>query len=95
MFRSLHLGRLSDQALDTSSIRRLIKRATKRAGLELSDQLSGHSMRVGAAQDTMVAGFDALAIMQAGGWKSANVLLRYVENAATKEMHFRRWNLLG
>jgi integrase/recombinase XerD len=30
LFRSLHLGRLSNQALDTSSIRRLIKRATKR-----------------------------------------------------------------
>jgi integrase/recombinase XerD len=95
LFRSLHLGRLSNQALDTSSIRRPIKRATKRAGLDLSAQLSGHSMRVGAAQDMMVAGFDALAIMQAGGWKSANVLLRYVENAATKELHVRRWNLIS
>jgi hypothetical protein len=27
----------------------------------------------------LVAGFDALAIMQAGGWKSANVVLREVE----------------
>jgi hypothetical protein len=52
-------------------------------------------MRVGAAQDMMVAGFDALAIMQAGGWKSTNVLLRYVENAATKELHVRRWNLIS
>jgi hypothetical protein len=48
-------------------------------------------MRIGAAQDMMVAGFDALAIMQAGGWKSANVVLRYVENAATKDLHERRW----
>ena len=95
LFKSLHLGRLSDQSLDTSSIRRLIKRATKRAGLDLLNRLSGHSMRVGAAQDMMVAGFDALAIMQAGGWKSTTVLLRYVENAATKELHIRRWNLLG
>lgn len=46
-------------------------------------------------QDMMVAGFDALAIMQAGGWKSANVVLRYVENAATKELHERRWERLG
>jgi integrase/recombinase XerD len=94
LFRSLHLGRFSQQSLDTSSIRRLITRATKRTGLDLSNRLSGHSMRVGAAQDMMVAGFDALAIMQAGGWKSANVLLRYVENAATKELHVRRWNLI-
>ena len=97
LFRSLHLGRPSKQALDTSSIRRLIKRATRRAGLasSIAGNLSGHSMRVGAAQDMMVAGFDALAIMQAGGWKSANVVLRYVENAATKELHVRRWNLLS
>ncbi len=58
-------------------------------------ELSGHSMRIGAAQDMMVAGFDALAIMQAGGWKSANVVLRYVENAATRELHERRWQKLS
>jgi len=47
-------------------------------------------MRTGVAQDIMFAVFDALAIMQAGGWKSANVVLRYVENAATRELHERR-----
>ena len=95
LFRSLHLGRLSDQSLDTSSIRRLIKRATRRAGISIANNLSGHSMRIGAAQDMMVAGFDALAIMQAGGWKSANVVLRYVEKAATQELHNRRWRSLS
>ncbi len=35
---------------------------------------SGHSPRVGA-------GFDAAAIMRAGGWKSINVLGRYLEFA--------------
>ena len=93
LFRGLHLNRPSETSLATSSIRRLIKRATIRAGFDASiaKELSGHSMRVGAAQDMMVAGFDALAIMQAGGWKSANVVLRYVENAATKDLHVRRW----
>jgi len=97
LFRSLHLHRVSDGALETSSIRRLIKRATRRAGLapDLTAGLSGHSMRIGAAQDMMVAGFDALAIMQAGGWKSANVVLRYVENAATQDLHERRWARLA
>jgi integrase/recombinase XerD len=95
-FRSLHLHRIADGPLATSSIRRLIKRATQRAGLDsaITAELSGHSMRIGAAQDMMVAGFDALAIMQAGGWKSANVVLRYVENAATRELHDRRWERL-
>ena len=97
LFRSLHLKRLLEGPLATSSIRRLIKRATQRAGLDArtTAEISGHSMRVGAAQDMMVAGFDALAIMQAGGWKSANVLLRYVENASTRELHERRWELLS
>ena len=93
LFRALHLSRPYDGALATSSIRRIIKRATRRAGLDdsLARDLSGHSMRIGAAQDMMVAGFDALAIMQAGGWKSSNVVLRYVEHAATRELHERRW----
>ncbi|MFO0991230.1 MAG: tyrosine-type recombinase/integrase [Hyphomicrobiales bacterium] len=97
LFRSLHLQRLYDGPLTTSSIRRLIKRATQRAGLppSVAAELSGHSMRIGAAQDMLVAGFDALAIMQAGGWKSANVVLRYVENASTKELHIRRWKAIG
>jgi integrase/recombinase XerD len=97
LFRGLHLNRPADSPLATSSIRRLIKRATARAGLDASiaKELSGHSMRIGAAQDMMVAGFDALAIMQAGGWKSANVVLRYVENAATRELHTRRWKHLA
>jgi integrase len=96
LFRALHLKRPYDGALETCSISRIIKRATRRAGFDaiVANELSGHSMRVGAAQDMMVAGFDALAIMQAGGWKSANVVLRYVENAATKELHARRWRLV-
>ena len=96
LFRALHLNRPFDGTLETSSIRRIIKRATRRAGLEdsIASELSGHSMRIGAAQDMMVAGFDALAIMQAGGWKSANVVLRYVEHAATRELH-ERWRSNG
>ena len=42
---------------------------------------SGHSMRVGAAQDLLKRGIDTAGIMRAGGWKSVNVLARYLENA--------------
>lgn len=93
LFRGLHLRRPSECALNTCSIRRLIKRAARRAGVEVETArgLSGHSMRVGAAQDMLVAGFDSFAIMQAGGWKTTSVLLRYVENASTKALHERRW----
>ncbi len=40
-----------------------------------------HSLRVDAAQDLLCAGFDTAAIMRAGGWKSINVLGRYLEFA--------------
>lgn len=97
LFRSLHLARVSDEPLNTSSIRRLVKRAAKTASVatDVGKALSGHSMRVGAAQDMLVAGFDALAIMQAGGWKTTTVLLRYVEHASTKTVHERRWAALA
>jgi hypothetical protein len=45
------------------------------------DAFSGHSMRLGAAQDLLVKGFDKVAIMRAGGWKSVSVLARYLEKA--------------
>ncbi|WP_273144000.1 tyrosine-type recombinase/integrase [Oceanicaulis alexandrii] len=93
LFRALHRRTLSDGPLDPTSIRRIIKRAARRSGVDpkMADRLSGHSMRVGAAQDMMVAGFDTLAIMQAGGWKTSHVLLRYVKNASTREVHAKRW----
>ncbi len=96
LFRSLHLKRLSRGLLHTSSIRRLIKRGIERSGLEPSAarEFSAHSMRIGAAQDMLVAGYGALAIMQAGGWKSADVVLRYVEKAAML-LHARRWASLA
>lgn len=80
--------------MGTSSIRRLIKVAAKRAQLnrEIAQSLSGHSMRVGAAQDMLVAGTDMIGIMHAGGWKTHAVLSRYVENASAELMHERRWD---
>jgi integrase/recombinase XerD len=97
IFLALNLARVSGGSLDTSSIRRLIKRATRNTGVEagIASDLSGHSMRVGATQDMLVAGFDALAIMQVGGWKTTNVLLRYVENASTRTLQQRRWDALS
>ena len=38
-------------------------------------------MRVGAALDLMADGLGILPIKQAGGWKSTNVIGRYVEHA--------------
>jgi integrase len=93
LFQSLHTRKLSGQPLSTSAIRRMVKRAGMRTAPddEEAAKLSGHSMRVGAAQDMMVAGLDHIAIMQAGGWKTVDVVARYVENAAARNLHQRRW----
>jgi integrase/recombinase XerD len=97
LFQGLHTRKPSGEFLNTASIRRIIKRAAQNAELHTAatEGLSGHSMRIGAAQDMMVAGIDQIAIMQAGGWKSINVLARYVENASAGLMHEQRWRRLG
>ncbi|MEE4208847.1 MAG: tyrosine-type recombinase/integrase, partial [Parvularcula sp.] len=93
LFQGLHTRKLSGEPLRTSAIRRLVKRAGMRAEESCAGAsgISGHSMRVGAAQDMMVAGLDHVAIMQAGGWKTVDVVARYVENAAARNLHQRRW----
>lgn len=44
-------------------------------------EISGHSLRVGAAQDLLIKGFDTAAIMRAGGWRSLNALTGYLDLA--------------
>jgi site-specific recombinase XerD len=97
IFQGLHLGLPSGRPLGASSIRRIVKRVVQRAGFpnSIAEQFSGHSMRIGAAQDMMVAGFDILAIMQAGGWTTPHVVARYVERASTRRLHERRWAALS
>lgn len=94
LFQGLHTLKPSGEFLDTSSIRRIVKNLAESA--ELGDRevegLSGHSMRIGAAQDMMCSGIDHVAIMQAGGWKSIKVHARYVENSVALRIHQRRWH---
>lgn len=72
-----------NRSLETTTVKRLIKNAAQRAGLDQTDidAFSGHSLRVGAAQYLLVKGFDTVAIMRAGAWKTINVLARYLDKA--------------
>ena len=83
LFCPIYRGRAVNRDLSTTTVKRLVKSAAKAAGLnpEEIDAFSGHSLRVGAAQDLLCAGYDAAAIMRAGGWKSVNILGRYLEMA--------------
>ena len=83
LFCPIYQGKAVKRSLSATTVKRLIKASAKRVGLpfETVKKFSGHSMRVGAAQDLLCAGFDTVAIMRAGGWKSVEVLARYLENA--------------
>ncbi len=83
LFCGIYQGKAIDRSLEATFVKRLIKDAARDAGLdaETIDAFSGHSLRVGAAQDLLTNGHDAIAIMRAGGWKSIGVLSRYLELA--------------
>lgn len=83
MFRGVNRGHVQPGGLQPIVVNRLIKAAAARAGMPATTMkgLSGHSMRVGAAQDLMAAGTGLLQIMNAGGWTSIDVVGRYVREA--------------
>ncbi len=83
LFCPVYHGVPIDRCLSVTTVKRIIKASAKGAGLPRADvsAFSGHSMRVGAAQDLLTMGLDTAAIMRAGGWKSVNVLARYLEHA--------------
>lgn len=83
LFCGIYRGRPINRALGTTTVKKVIKTSVAAAGLLPHEvaAFSGHSLRVGAAQDLLCAGFNAAAIMRAGGWKSVNVLARYLEMA--------------
>ena len=81
LFRSLTRAEQLGERLDPSQIPRIFKAMARRAGLPdaVVDRLSGHSARVGAAQDMIAAGIELGAILQAGRWKTTAMVHRYGE----------------
>lgn len=89
LFCPIYQDKPIQRSLSCTSVKRLIKDAASAAGLDPSivADFSGHSLRVGAAQDLLRAGKDTASIMRAGGWKSVNVLARYLEQAEHNVWH--------
>jgi site-specific recombinase XerD len=83
IFRRTRNGRVDKNSIHPFTVSRNLKILAERAGLpeQAIQSLSGHSMRVGAAQDMITSGMSVLPIMRAGGWKTVHVVARYVENA--------------
>ena len=81
LFRSVHKTGALGERLHPSQVPRIFKSMAQRAGLPegLVDGLSGHSARVGAAQDMVAAGIEMPLILNAGRWKSTAMVSRYGE----------------
>ena len=84
VFRPIYHQTVVDRRICGMTIVRVIKERARQAGLleEVIETLSGHSLRVGAAQQLALNGYDTAQIMRAGGWKSITTLSRYIEGAA-------------
>jgi hypothetical protein len=78
-----------NRALDISpqigagQINRIYKKIARKAGLDemVIEAISGHSIRVGAAQDLLNSGASMPIIMQRGRWSKTDTVMRYVEHS--------------
>jgi integrase/recombinase XerD len=82
LLRPVYRSRALALYLEPLTIGRVLKKLWKQAELQPagSSKVSGHSLRVGAAQQLLLNGRRILQVMRAGGWRSMNVVARYVEN---------------
>lgn len=83
LFRGINNAIDLTPELKCSQINRIYKRLAKDANLtkEIVDNISGHSMRVGAAQDLLKLGASMPLIMYRGRWSKTDTVMRYVELA--------------
>lgn len=83
IFCSTVHGRYQDRPMSDRSVNNILKKAIVRTRGERprDTEISGHSLRVGAAQDLLKDGHDIAAIMRAGGWRDVGVVSQYLRLA--------------
>ena len=81
LFRGINNATDITPELKSSQINRIYKRLAKYAELpeEIIANISGHSMRVGAAQDLLKSGASMPVIMNKGRWSKIDTVMRYLE----------------
>lgn len=79
ILRSVTRQQAVGKSLSPCSVARIYKRLARRAGCseDVVARLSGHSTRVGAAQDLVSRGDSLPQIMRRGGWRSPDIVSRY------------------
>ena len=81
IFCAINHGSCLDRPICVRNVNDIIKRGllkVKRSARPSELEISGHSLRVGAAQDLLIKGYDLAAIMRAGGWSNPSTVLRYL-----------------
>lgn len=85
--RSNRATPVNDSPLSTPAMEEIFAQAWREAGQGDTDsnknryrRWSGHSARVGAAQDMAKRGYAVAQIMQEGTWKKPETLMRYIRN---------------
>ena len=81
VFCAINHGKCENRAICDRNVNDIIKRSVvkvKRCERPSDLDVSGHSLRVGAAQDLLIRGYDLAAIMRAGGWSDASTVSRYL-----------------
>ena len=83
LFRGVNRGEKITGSLGRGQVGRIYKRLGRLSNLdeELIRKISGHSMRVGVAQDLLVAGASMPMIMKRGRWSKTDTIMKYIENA--------------
>jgi integrase len=81
VFRGIRGVAEISNSLCESRIARIYKTLARRAGIseQVIKSISGHSMRVGGAQDLLSSGATLPQIMVKGGWGKTDTVMRYVD----------------
>jgi len=74
-------GGSSEEALLPQEVARIFRRRAKAAGLENAGSISGHSARIGSANDLAENGATGTQIQQAGGWKTDRMVTYYTRRS--------------
>jgi integrase len=82
IFRAIASSHKIKSNLDASQIGRIYKKLAEKSNIDsnIIKNMSGHSTRIGAAQDLMVSGASMPALMNRGRWTKIDTVIRYIEN---------------
>jgi site-specific recombinase XerD len=84
IFRGIYSDASMGERLSSRGVQRCFKRIATRLGLQ-PDVFSGHSTRVGSAQEMIERNIDSSKVMLSGRWKSMAMLVKYAKKINAKK----------